>query len=89
MTWEVRFDRHAVRALAGLADDVRQRLQIGAIPLTKNPLRRRPGADNKRLQGQPGVFRLRIGDYRLFYVVFTEVHVVVVTDVRHRSHAYD
>jgi mRNA interferase RelE/StbE len=89
MTWQVRFDKHAVRALAGLEADARRRLQAGAISLTEDPLRRRPGADIKRLQGQPGVFRLRIGEYRLFYVVYTTAHVVVVTDVRHRSHAYD
>ncbi len=89
MTWEVRFDKHAVRALAGLADDARKRLQVGAVQLTKDPLRRRPGADIKRLQARPGVIRLRIGDYRLFYVVYSPARVVVVTDVRHRSHAYD
>jgi mRNA interferase RelE/StbE len=57
--------------------------------LIHDPLRRRAGADIKRLQGQPGVFRLRIGDYRLFYVIDPQARIVVVTDVRHRSHAYD
>lgn len=89
MTWEVRFDRHAMRALAALPADVRKRLQAGAVQLIQDPLRRRPGADIKRLHGQPGVFRLRIGDYRLFYVTYASDHIVVVTDVRHRSHAYD
>lgn len=89
MTWEVRFDRHAMRALSGLDESVRKRLQAGAVPLMEDPLRRRAGADIKRLQGQPGVYRLRIGDYRLFYVTYREQRVVVVTDVRHRSHAYD
>lgn len=89
MTWEVRFDKHAMRALAGLEDDTRKRLQRGAVALTHDPLRRRPGADIKRLQAQPGVYRLRIGDHRIFYVVHHEARVVVVTDVRHRSHAYD
>lgn len=89
MTWEVRFDKHAMRALAGLEEATRKRLQAGAVQLTQDPLRRRSGADIKRLQGQTGVYRLRIGDYRIFYVVHREARVVVVTDVRHRSHAYD
>ncbi len=89
MTWEVRFSGHAVRALSGLEGGVRQRLQAGAVALREDPLRRRPGADIKRLQGQSGAFRLRIGDFRIFYAVFAQARVVVVTDVRHRSHAYD
>ena len=88
MTWEVRFDRHAVRALSGFDEGVQKRLLAGALALRQDPLRRRSGADVKRLQGQPGVYRLRIGDFRLFDVVAAERRVVVVTDVRHRSHAY-
>ena len=89
MTWRILFDAHAMRALAGFPPEVRRRLQRKATALIEDPLRKRPGADIKRLQAMPGVLRLRIGDYRLFYSVFPSEKTVVVTDVKHRSHAYD
>lgn len=89
MTYEVRIDRHADRALDSLPVSVAKRLTSKMAVLKVDPLRPRPGADIKRLHDVPGVFRLRIGDYRVFYSVYPDDRIVVVTDVRHRSHAYD
>ena len=89
MTFEVRIDRHADRALAAFPRTVAQRIEAKLKALQSDPLRPRPSADIKRLHGDAAVYRLRIGDYRIFYFVYPEAKVVVVTDVRHRSHAYD
>ncbi|MHB8632743.1 MAG: type II toxin-antitoxin system RelE family toxin [Thermoplasmatota archaeon] len=89
MTFEVRIDRHADHALGAFSVVVKGRLTARmAVPRT-DPVRARPGADIKRLHDAPGLFRLRVGDYRIFYAVYPDQRVVVVTDVRHRSHAYD
>lgn len=89
MTYEVRIDRHADKALAGFPKSVADRLMAKMRRLATDPLRARPGVDIKRLHGRPGIYRLRVGDYRIFYSAYVEQRVVVVTDVRHRSHAYD
>lgn len=89
MTFEVRLDRHADRALDGFPDTVAKRLLAKLTVLKADPIRPRPGADIKKLHDAPGVYRLRLGEYRIFYTVFPGHGVVVVTDVRHRSHAYD
>jgi mRNA interferase RelE/StbE len=89
MTFEVRIDRHADRALASFPPSVANRLTNKMAMLKVDPMRPRPRADIKRLHDKAGVFRLRVGDYRIFYSVYRNEKVVVVTDIRHRSHAHD
>lgn len=59
----------------------------GLQELKQDPLTPRPKADIKMLRGDRGQFRLRVGEYRVFYVV--DGDTVYVTDLLHRSHAYD
>lgn len=35
------------------------------------------------------VFRIRVGDYRIQYIVFHEQNLILITDVDKRSKAYD
>lgn len=89
MDYEIRVARRADKALARFpAEDV-QKLETSLRRLTRNPKRARPGLDVRPLRGYAKLFRLRVGDYRAFYVVDDEAMVVVVTDIRNRSHAYD
>lgn len=83
MTFEVRLTRPAIKALDA------QRIRRGMRVVAEDPRRRRSGADIKRLHAEPGVYRLRVGDHRVFYVIFPGEQAVYVTDVRHRSRAYD
>ena len=87
--FEVRVARHADRALAKLSPALVRRIEAGVRTLAVDPYRPRPGADIKMLHGERNYYRLRLGDYRVFYHVFPDQAVVVVDDVRHRSHAYD
>ena len=43
--------------------------------------------DVKHVQGRPGVFRVRVGDYRILYAVRDGRLEIVLIDKR--SHAYD
>lgn len=81
--------RHADRALAKLDSAVARRIEAAARQLATDPYRPRPGADIKMLHGERNYYRVRVGEYRMFYHVFPDAKVVVVDDVRHRSHAYD
>ena len=54
--------------------------------LKKNPFY---GANIKKLKGEyEGVYRYRIGNYRLFYIIDNDKVVVVVTTISHRQNAY-
>lgn len=87
MAFAVALRNKADRAIGRLGESLRDRIYAGLQALKENPLHARPGADIKMLRGDRGQYRLRIGEYRVFYVV--DDKTVYVTDVLHRSHAYD
>ena len=74
----------AVRALRKLDPQIRPRIQGAIALLAQNP--RPPGA--RALRGRPGL-RIRVGDYRIIYVVEDDVLVVVVLTLAHRREVYE
>ena len=74
----------AVRALRLVDPQDRPRLQGAIALLGQEP--RPPGA--RALQGRPG-YRIRVGSYRILYVVEDDALVVVVVTVGHRRDVYD
>lgn len=40
------------------------------------------------LQGEPGLLRIRVGDYRIIYIVRDDVLTVLVVTVGHRREVY-
>jgi mRNA interferase RelE/StbE len=54
--------------------------------LKKNPFY---GTNIKKLKGKyDGVYRYRLGNYRLFYVVDQDKVIVIVSTIDHRKNAY-
>ncbi len=45
--------------------------------------------DIKKLAGREGGYRLRVGDYRVFYTLSKDDLTIYVEGVRHRSSAYE
>ncbi|WP_258084405.1 type II toxin-antitoxin system RelE family toxin [Thermococcus thermotolerans] len=55
-------------------------------PFPKPPFDVKPVKGAKR--GVTSTYRFRIGDYRLFYTVFWDEKIIIVTDLRPRERAY-
>ena len=54
--------------------------------LRKNPFF---GPNIKKLKGEyEGVYRYRLGNYRLFYIIENKKVIVIVTSISHRKDAY-
>ena len=47
-----------------------------------------PAGDTKALKGNEGLFRLRVGTFRIIYTVDTNVLVVTVIDAGNRGQIY-
>lgn len=43
---------------------------------------------SQKLSGSERTYRIRVGDYRVVYEVFTDSHIVEVQRVRHRKDVY-
>ena len=84
MTFHVEVTPAARRDLAKLPRDILRRVDAHIVALADNPYP--PGA--KKLQGGEGVFRVRVGDYRMLYTVEHHRLVIVVVRVGHRREIY-
>jgi len=82
--YAVRLARRAVRALADLQRRDQQRIRAAIDLLAENP--RPPNC--VALQGEAGVYRVRVGDYRIVYEVFDRLLVVQVVRIGHRREVY-
>ena len=85
MPWEVELKPKARRALARLDGSVQQRIV--------DFLDRLSGAENPRhsgeaLQGERGLWRYRVGDYRIIAQLQDQQLTVLVVKIGHRREVY-
>ncbi len=53
-------------------------------------LRNEPVPHNaKSIEGSPGMFRIRVGDYRVLYEIYNAENLVVIVNVDKRSCVYN
>ena len=84
MTWTIRYEREAERAIDALDPVARRRILIAIGRLAADPR----GAGNvKALRGSDN-YRLRAGDWRVIYTLRDDVLVVLVLRVAHRREVY-
>lgn len=84
MTYRIEFTPSARRQFTRLPREVIRRIDAHILALAENPFL--PGAE--KLSGSPGLFRIRIGDYRVVYTVEHHALVVLVVRVGHRRDVY-
>ncbi len=84
MPYQIAFKDSARRELAALPVAVRKRIDACIVSLADNP---RPSGV-KALQGQKGLLRLRVGDYRIIYQIRDEILLVLVVKVGYRREVY-
>ncbi|HEY7034045.1 MAG TPA: type II toxin-antitoxin system RelE/ParE family toxin [Thermomicrobiales bacterium] len=84
MRYRVDLAKRAQRQFRNLSPDVQKRVLPRIRALADDP--RPPGAI--RLAGEEGLFRIRVGDYRVIYAIEDDVLLVLVVAVGHRKEIY-
>lgn len=74
----------AEKDLDRLPDQVARRITLRLQDLEQNPI----PVPSKKLHGWKDTYRLRVGDYRVVYVVDTATKQLFVTRIRHRKDVY-
>ena len=82
--WKLEFSHDAVKALLRMSRDEARRVRGKLDRLARDPYAM-PGV--KQLTGHPG-FRLRIGDWRVLYLLHDERIVIHVIRIARRGDAY-
>lgn len=83
MRYEVHLIRSAEKDLDRLPLTVHNRLRIKILSLEENP---RPRGI-KKLSGREE-YRLRVGDYRILYIIDDRKYIVIIVAVGHRREVY-
>ena len=90
MGFEIKLHPDAVKFLAGLEPETKERLKLGIKNLKIDPFKSRPHSDIKKLKGtkkRGELYRLRIGNYRVIYAV--EESTIYVLEIIPREKGYD
>ncbi len=82
--YTVEYDPKAVKELSKLDKPVARRIvkAIGALATDPRP------AGCRELTGYPGLWRIRVGNYRVVYTIKDAELIVLALRVAHRSRAY-
>jgi mRNA interferase RelE/StbE len=83
MNYSVRVRRSAERELDSLSEVIHERLTQAILSLEENP---RP-TGSKKLSGR-GEHRLRVGVYRILYLINDDLKIVEIVAIGHRREAY-
>ncbi len=84
MHYSVLFSPSAERDLTALDKPVQRRVMAKIEALGENP---RPAGVTK-LQGEADAWRIRVGDYRVLYIIEDGRLVVLVVKIGHRREVY-
>ncbi len=84
MIYRIELTRAAVRDLTALPKPLLKRLDACIQGLTINPLP--PGV--KKLKNCDGLYRVRVGDYRILYQIEQEILTILVVRIGHRREVY-
>lgn len=83
--YSVRIEPHAWKQLMSFNQRLQEKLLVAIESLENEP---RPSGC-KKLKDRAGLFRVRVGDYRIIYDVMDAVLVVLVVEVGDRKEIYD
>lgn len=84
MKYQVDFTKQSRKQFDSLPSPVKKRILKLLLALEENP----QSSSAKKLSGQEGIWRVRVGDYRVIYEIQGERLVVLVLRVGHRREVY-
>lgn len=84
MTYRIEFTKAAARQMRKLPTSAGRRLLAKIESLQDDP--RPPGA--RKLVGEDGAWRVRVGDYRVIYEILDRNLVVTIVAAGHRREIY-
>lgn len=84
MAYTVEFTTSALREFKALERSLQRRMATRIDALVNNPFP--PGV--KKLQGEPNLYRIRVGDYRVIYRIEAKRVTIFILKISHRRDVY-
>lgn len=84
MSYSIYFNNIIRKFIEGLDESHKERIKEKLLSLSENPF---PG-DVKKVKGKENVYRLRIGEYRVLYILNRKEKEIYVVKIDKRSRVY-
>lgn len=85
--YEIVFKKSAVKELQGLPKKIQQKILDAVQLLSLNPYTEL--LQIKKMKGAASLYRLRIQDYRVIYVLENQIIKVTIIKIGHRKEVYE
>jgi mRNA interferase RelE/StbE len=85
MVWKIKFDPRAEKKLSKLDKPIQKRI----LNFIKEKLITNPRKYSKMLVERDGLYRARIGDYRIIFAIRDSELVIILIDIGHRREIYN
>ena len=82
--YTILFKKSAVRELAKLPKSLIEKVRHYTALLEKQPIL----TNSIKLIGFKNLYRIRIGDYRMIYLVEHSIKIITITKIGHRKNVY-
>lgn len=82
--YEIKYHREVLKDLGKVPNNIVERIGKIIKDLVNNPL---PWG-HKKLSGKLNAYRIRVGDYRIVYIIDSEENQIKIMRVRHRKEVY-
>ncbi|MFA4936632.1 MAG: type II toxin-antitoxin system RelE/ParE family toxin [Candidatus Methanoperedens sp.] len=84
MAYSISFDKNVKKFLSELNQSQKERIRDKLLSFIENPF----SGDIKKIKGREDVFRLRIGDYRVLYILDNKEKSICIVKIDKRSRIY-
>ena len=84
MGYSIYFNRRIKKLLERLDKSQKERIRTRLLSLSKDPFI----GDVKKVEGRENVYRVRIGDYRVLYLLDRKEKEIYVVKIDNRSRVY-
>lgn len=85
-SYNVDFRKSARRQLRKLPPDIIKRIAPRIDQLESNPFPH--GVEQLKVYQKPPLYRMRVGDYRILYIVDTSTNTITIFGIGHRREIY-
>jgi mRNA interferase RelE/StbE len=82
--YEILFQPSVEKDLRKLSAENYERVMVRTETLASDPF----PTQSVKLKGTEGLYRVRVGDYRIVYEVDPEAHCILIHYIRHRRDVY-
>ncbi len=85
VSYKIEWKRSAAKELRQLPNDIIKKVLEAVEELSSNPF----SPKTKKLIGSEHTFRIRVGDYRIIYNIYSKILIIEIIRVGHRRDIYN